>query len=122
MPTLKSAVSGTGHCINEANVNIIGQNDHLLSLRASLHEPGLDTDPGQFSVEFYVYTSPGLVRAGSFSADPGQFSFRWVERAGDYLSVRKMVDEPCNHQNHQFVADKLNRTKTVRKPFSHSLS
>ena len=92
------------------------------TLRASLHEPGLDTDPGQFSVEFYVYTSPGWERVGSFSADPGQFHFRWVERAGDYLSVRKMADEPCNHQNHQSVADKLNMTKTVRKPFSHSLS
>ena len=42
-------------------------------VRASLHEPGLDTDPGQFSVEYYVYVSPGWVRVGSFSADPGQF-------------------------------------------------
>ena len=71
--------------------------------RASLHEPGLDTDPGQFSVEYYVYMSPGWVRVGSFSADPGQFPFRWVERAGDYLSVSKMADEPCNHHNHQFA-------------------
>ena len=45
------------------------------SFRASLHEPGLDTDPGQFSVEYYVYMSPGWVRVGSFSADPGQFPF-----------------------------------------------
>ena len=44
-------------------------------VRASLHEPGLDTDPGQFSVEYYVYMSPGWVRVGSFSADPGQFPF-----------------------------------------------
>ena len=28
-------------------------------LRASLHDPGLDTDPGQFSVAFYVYMIPG---------------------------------------------------------------
>ena len=52
-------------------------------LKASLHEPGLDTDPGQFSVEYYVYMSPGWVRVGPFSADPGQFPFRLVERAGD---------------------------------------
>ena len=31
------------------------------SLRAALHEPGLKTDAGQVSVEFYVYTSPGWV-------------------------------------------------------------
>lgn len=68
----------------------------LNRLRASLHEPGLETDPGQFSVEYYVYMSPGWVRVGSVP-------FRWVERAGDYLSVRKMADEPCNHNNHQFV-------------------
>ena len=67
-------------------------------LRASLHDPGLDTDPGQFIAEFYVYTSPGWVRVGSISADPGQFLFRSVERAGNELSVRKMADEPCNHQ------------------------
>ena len=36
-------------------------------LRASLQEPGLDTDPGQFSVEYYVYMIPGWVRVGSFS-------------------------------------------------------
>ena len=56
-------------------------------LRASLHEPGLDTDPGQFSVEYYVYMSPGWARVGSFSADPGQFPFRWVERAGQSICV-----------------------------------
>ena len=50
----------------------------VFKLRASLHEPGLDTDPGQF-----------LLRS--------------VERDGNYLSVRKMADQPCNHQNHQFV-------------------
>ena len=43
------------------------------------------------------------MRVGSFSADLGQFPFRWVERAGDYLPVRKMADEPCNHHNHQLV-------------------
>ena len=52
--------------------------------KASLHDPGLDTDPGQFSVEFYVYTSPGWVRVGSIVGDPGQFLFRSVERAGNY--------------------------------------
>ena len=35
-------------------------------LRASLHQPGLDTDPGQFSVEYYLYMIPGWVRVGSF--------------------------------------------------------
>ena len=75
----------------------------MCTFRASLHEPGLDTDPGQFSVEFYDYTSPGWVKIASISADPDQFVFRSVERAGNYLSVRKMADEPCNLQNHQFV-------------------
>ena len=69
--------------------------DRKFHFRAALHEPGLDTDPGQFSVEFYVYTSHGWARVESISADPGQFLFRSVERAGNYLSVRKMADEPC---------------------------
>ena len=43
------------------------------------------------------------MRVGSISADLDQFLFRSVERAGNYLSVRKMADEPCNLQNHQFV-------------------
>ena len=49
--------------------------DHRAQLvfRASLHEPGLNTDPGLFSVDYHVYISPGWVRVGSFSADPGQF-------------------------------------------------
>ena len=47
------------------------------------------------------------MRVGSFSADPGQFPFRWVERAGDYLSVRKMAGEPCSHHNHPFVLIKV---------------
>ena len=67
-------------------------------LRAFLQDPGLDTDPGQCMVEFHVYTSPGWVRVGSIPADPDQFLFRSVERAGNYLPVRKMADEPCNHQ------------------------
>ena len=43
------------------------------------------------------------MRVGSTSADPGQFVFRSVEMAGNYLSARKLADEPCSHQNHQFV-------------------
>ena len=35
------------------------------------------------------------MRVGSISADPGQLVFRSIERAGNYLSVRKMADEPC---------------------------
>ena len=66
------------------------------------------------------------MRVGSFSADPGQFPFRWVERAGNYLSVRKMADEPCNHQNHQFVADKLklsgNRSAIRSRNFEYILT
>ena len=77
--------------------------DNNSRVGACLHEPGLDINPGQFSVEFYVYTSPDWVRVGSISADPGQFLLCSVERACDYLSVRKMADERCNHQNHQFV-------------------
>ena len=38
------------------------------------------------------------MRVGSISADPGQVLFRSVERAGNELSVRKMADEPCNHE------------------------
>ena len=38
------------------------------------------------------------MRAGSIPADPDQFLFRSVERAGNYLPVRKMVDEPWDHQ------------------------
>ena len=53
-------------------------------LRASLQDPRLDNDPGQFSIKFYVYTSPGWVRVGSIVGDPGQFLFRLVERAGNY--------------------------------------
>ena len=32
---------------------------------AALYEPGLNTDVGQFSVEFYVYTSTGWMWAGT---------------------------------------------------------
>ena len=39
------------------------------------------------------------MRVGSIPADPGQFLFRPVERAGKYyFPVRKMADKPCNHQ------------------------
>ena len=72
-----------------------------LPVRASLHDPGLNTDPGQFGVEFYVYTSPGWVRAASISLDPGQFLFARLEGLVTTLSVREMADETCNH--HQFV-------------------
>ena len=43
------------------------------------------------------------MRVGPISADPDQFLFPSVERAGNYLSVRRMADEPSNHQNHQVV-------------------
>ena len=66
-----------------ANCSVGNEFDRCL-LRVSLHDPGLDTDPGQFSGEFYVYTSPGWVRVGSIVGDPGQFLFRSVERAGNY--------------------------------------
>ena len=62
-----------------------------LWLRAALYEPELDADPGQFSLELYVYTNPGWVRVGSISADPGQFLFRSVERAGNYLSSESSI-------------------------------
>ena len=89
----------SGACHRWLCVILIRQNPFW----AALHDPGLDTDPGQLSVEFYVCTSPGWVTVGSFSDGPGQFLFHPVERAGNYLSVRKMADEPCNHQNHQLV-------------------
>ena len=61
---------------NQLNISrLLSRFPNPRTLRASLHEPGLDTDPGQFSVEYYVYMSPGWVRVGSFSADPGQFPF-----------------------------------------------
>ena len=47
------------------------QETHLLrfqifiQLRTAFTEPGLNTDAGQFSVEFYIYTSLGGVRAWS---------------------------------------------------------
>ena len=47
----RSLLGGREHQITHANVDI--------ELRASLHDPGLGTDPGQFSVEFYVYMIPG---------------------------------------------------------------
>ena len=40
--------------IIEALKGILGK-----QLRASLDDPGLGTDPGQFSVEFFVYMIPG---------------------------------------------------------------
>ena len=48
-------------------------------LRASLHDPGLDTDPGQFSVEFYVYMNPGWVGLGR----------SWVTRVNSFFARLK---------------------------------
>ena len=127
----------------------------LMSLRASLHDPGFDTDPGQFSVEFFVYMIPGQVRVGSISADPRQFLFRSVERAGNYfnhlfvltlsavlpmlfacaqllafLILMLMLQKQQLQATHRPFFFDFNRAatklrklnKTVRKPFSHSLS
>ena len=63
IPSSKSF--GENRCIKKFNrlsaclYSITSANKKCLLKRASLHDPGLDTDPGHFSVAFYVYMIPG---------------------------------------------------------------
>ena len=59
--------------------------------------------PGSVQRRILRLHEPGLGEGWVILGWPGSVPFRWVERASDYLSVRKMADEPCNHNNQQFV-------------------